>query len=331
MNLSEAWAALDREHSRAAGMVSRRLDSAAPCGLLAAVEQPGSVRALLIEVPMEAIGPEQWARGRGFEVHPIMLGGGDRGRVQLQIRCADRTWEDVFMALTIDLVSRLERADSPVDAVAALRRRLAIWQAFFQRDNPAGLTPEEQRGLLGELWCMRHVLFDAWSPSAAVRAWQGPAGAAQDFIAHVAVEVKASLVDGPPWLRIANAQQLDQPAGLELILLHVAIAAHEGGQVALPSLVEDVVATLTERAPGSLEEFFARLQTAGYLMAEAELYVNRFSVQAEAFYRVVDGFPRIIDSDLHPGVVSVEYAIGTAAIQPFRLELAAARQLLGAG
>jgi hypothetical protein len=330
MNLATAWVTLEAENSRQAGIVSRRLDSPAPCGLLAAIEQPGSVRALLIEVPVEAVGTEPWPRARGFDVHPVLLSGGVRGSVQLQLRCGDRAWGEVFVALTIDLVQRLEQETTAHGAVAALHQRLAIWQAFFQRQAPEGLTPEEQRGLFGELTCLRKFLLDGWETSPAIRAWQGPLGGAQDFVAKLAVEVKASLVDSPPRIRISSAQQLTQPAGLELLLWHVQLAAHDAGEESLPALAASVGSIVGERDASSITAFLDRLQAAGYLATEADKYPTRYSVQEQTFYRVADGFPRIVPDDLISGVVGVQYAIETTALLPFRIEEPEAVQLIGA-
>ena len=330
MNLATAWTTLEREDSRQAGIISRRLDSPAPCGLIAAIEQPGAVRALLIEVPVDAVGPEPWPRARGFEVHPVLLVGGAKGTVQLQLRCGDRAWADVFAALTIDLVQRLEQEKTSQGAVASLHQRLAIWQAFFQRQAPDGLTPEEQRGLFGELLCLHRFLLDGWGVAAAVHSWQGPLGGSQDFVAQLAVEVKASLVDAPPRIRISSAQQLAQPAGLELLLWHVRLATHDHGERSLPELVSEVGSAISEREAGSVTAFLDRLQAAGYVAAEAEKYPSRYSVQEQTFYRVADGFPRIVPDDLLAGVVGVQYAIEIATLLPFRLEAPDAMKLIGA-
>ncbi len=328
MNLANAWLDLQQESSTQSGLFVRRIETTAPCGLLAGLEQPGSVRILLIEVPADAVGGEVWPRARGFHVRPVWLSAGGRNAVQLQLRCGDRAWSDVFSALTIDLVQRLSAAPSAAASVAALHQRLAIWQSFFQRQAQDGLTPEEQRGLFGELICLQRFLVDAWSPSEAVRAWQGPLGAAQDFVSRLSVEVKASLVDAPPCVRISSANQLQPPPGLDLLLCHIRLALLDAGDHSLPDLVAQVTEGLASLDASCLTMFLDRLQAAGYLHEEAEKYPNRYSVSEQRFYVVREGFPRIVPNDLKQGVNSVHYAIDLLALLPFRLDEPEALKLL---
>jgi Putative PD-(D/E)XK family member, (DUF4420) len=327
MNLAAAWTLLEAEHSRGVGLVTRRLDSAAPYGILAGVEHPANVRALVLEVPAEAIGPAPWPRARGFEVLPVAISPGPKGTVQLQLRCVDRAWSDVFSALSSDLVNRLEKEPSAAAAVISLRKRLSIWHAFFQR-GANGLSAQQQRGLFGEVWCLQNLLIKAWGAERAVDSWQGPYGAAHDFRGpEVALEVKATLMEAASAMKISNEHQLASDAVRRLFLCQVVLALHEAGQKSLPDLVREVSSQLGQVDPTVMAEFEDRLQASGYLHLEAAKYPERYSVPSYALYRVIEGFPRLTPADLAEGIETVTYVLRTSSLTTFKLadaELAAA-------
>jgi hypothetical protein len=319
MNLAGAWTLLEAEHSRGVGLVTRRLDSAAPYGILAGVEHPANVRALVLEVPADAIGPAPWPRARGFEVLPVAVSPGPKGTVQLQLRCVDRAWSDVFSALSSDLVNRLEKEPSAAAAVVSLRKRLSVWHAFFQR-GVNGLSSEQQKGLFGEVWCLQTLLINAWGAGRAVDSWQGPYGAAHDFRGpEAAVEVKATLMEAASTMSISNEHQLESDPVRRLLLCQVVLALHETGQKSLPDLVKEVSNQLGQVDAAVMAEFEDRLQASGYLHAEAAKYPDRYSVPSYALYKVVEGFPRLTPADLAEGIETVKYVLRTSSLTSFKL------------
>ena len=330
MNLTTAWALLESEHSRETGLVTRRIESGGACGLLAGIEHPANVRALVLEVPADAIGPAPWPRARGFEVLPVATSPGPKGTVQLQLRCVDRAWSDVFGALATDLVGRLEKEATATAAVIALRKRLLVWHAFFQR-GVNGLSGEEQRGLFGEVWCLQHYLIAAWGPARAVDSWQGPYGAAHDFRGpETAMEVKTSLVEGASFLRISNQHQLESDPVRRLLLCQVVLSLHETGHDSLPDLVKEVSAGLGQVDPVVMGEFEDRLQASGYLHADAPKYPSRYSVPTHSMYKVIEGFPRLTPADLTHGIATVQYVLDTTALGSFKLANSEVANAIGA-
>ena len=96
------------------------------------------------------------------------------------------------------------------------------WHHLLRGGRGTLLSPEEQKGLLGELFVLERLLLPSMDASSAVTAWRGPLGAPKDFeIARVAVEAKTHC-----WcchtvsLNHICSSQLDE-RGVDSLFLHV--------------------------------------------------------------------------------------------------------------
>ena len=255
------------------------------------------------------------------------------GDVSLDLVLLDEAHADIFAALVVDLLDDLERTDAArpgaVPADVTLTRRLRRWQHLLASVSPAGLSPEGQRGLFGELTVLSDPLIDELGADA-VTAWTGPDGTPQDFQTDaVAIEVKTTAGNRTELVRINGERQLDAPSGVELVLAALALDARRGGGgETLPELVERV--TLRAAQLGSAAELQHRLAHAGYLSTQAHLYADiRYQLRRRALFRVRHGFPRLIPSDLGPGLSDLSYVIDLGTASEHRIEEADLRTLLG--
>jgi hypothetical protein len=198
-------------------------------------------------------------------------------------------------------------ACTAVAVVPTLQKTMQKWQHFFSKATTSGLSPEERRGLYGELNVLR-ALLQGGCPATAVEGWQGPELKAVDFLfGPVGLEVKTTLSHQPLRVTIANEHQLsDQTAPiLFLAVLPLRVTTHTGET--LNELVGELRELLAEW-PLSLASFKDLLLQAGYLDIHADLYQEeRYFVLERRFYRVADGFPRLTASALPPGIVHVSY------------------------
>ena len=77
--------------------------------------------------------------------------------------------------------------------VKVLLHRFEKWKSLFENVASAGLTPEEQRGLYGELFFLRKWLNNTTNKRKCIEAWYGPEKSNQDFQHEDwALEVKTS-------------------------------------------------------------------------------------------------------------------------------------------
>lgn len=332
MKIEELWPQLEAARAAAAsrrgasGWVLRQLRPEPACPLHAAVELATGRRGLLIRIRPEHGPPKRrWPVCRGLEVIAAREG----ADVLFGVALKEARHSDVFTALAEDLARRITAAPDANARIAALLGGLARWQKFLAA-RAEGLSFEAQRGLWAELHFFREELVPLAGAESAVSIWQGPAGAAQDFLLPAgAVEVKATSAKPPFVVLISSERQLDSQGLNALYLRHYALAEREGAGESLPEAVAAARAAVA--ASGAAELFEDRLLAAGYLDAHAPRYEGRgWRIRETRDFVVRRGFPRLIERDLPGGVGSVRYSLALAACEPFAIPVATLRAALAA-
>lgn len=332
MSLEEIWDELERiTPSGASGRVMRRIQPEAACDLFVAVAKPTNLRLLLMPVAERSLaGLEALPSGSGVETR--IARPGEQGRdAALELVLTDPRYRDIFTALATDIAQAVAAEDDEPAGVAALIGRLRRWQHFLEEAGPTGLGPEAQRGLYAELWLMRNHLFPVLGPIASVLAWKGPTHSAHDFeLGQTAIEVKSTLAKQHQILRIVSERQLDDTGLESLFLFHLSLDAHRDTGQPLPALVEELRQLVGSTGVATVLD--DGLIEAGYLDAHRALYLNPgYAIRESNFFRVWDGFPRIVERDLRSGVGDVHYSVSVAECRHFLTSREAVLGRLGAG
>ena len=322
MKLDSIWEAIDKE-AAPAGLLRRRVEPDSPYDIFLLQKRPSRARSLLASF----MGPSgtTWqtlssSRGLGIEVSV------SKESASIELTERDPRFRSIFDALVADIlaglrvVAGLPVAERPVpmDFVAG---RIHRWQACL-KTAPDGLSEEKQAGLFAELKSLYELLAHGVLPLDAVRAWAGPSYGAQDFQrGGLCVEVKASRQRKPTIVRISSERQLDTAGVSRLFLVHFALEARaDGAGESLRGLVETVRQRIGYESQAGLLLDDA-LAAYGYLDVHAAKYdVSWFSVRAVDAFDVMDGFPRIVEGNLAPGVGDVSYGLALSACEPFRVE-----------
>lgn len=333
LQLAQHWEQLHR--SRSAGTGGYVVTRIAPDGrwdFWVALVKPGDTRALLMGLgkPVPALSTPLPA-SRGFSTRlAASVPPGLRTASLLEVHLDNPAFQDIFDVLIGDLVRAAEQHLEESGAVQAVLGQLRKWQRFVQKVPPEGLSSEQRRGLFGELYVLRDYMIPALGFLNSIAAWTGPAGAHQDFQGSgFGVEVKTSSAKEPQTMRIASERQLDDSGLAMLLLCHLSLEEKAGTGETLPSIIAD----LREKAAAlALEaELEEKLYEAGYHDVHAPLYSKLgFVVRGLNFYRVERDFPRILESELRPGVGTVVYSIAASECGPYQLEAEDFRGLLEA-
>jgi hypothetical protein len=311
--IDDQWKELEAEPS----FVGWRLLLARPkkgFPLQVALEGTSRRRAVLLRVPVDLIPVrKKWPACRGLFFFTENISGQAHCGVSLK----DERFADVFTALSEDLARRVSETSSAVEAVGVFFGQLGRWQKFLAVSTE-GLSPEAQRGLWGELHCLRERLIPVLGVEMAVEGWKGGQKAHQDFqFLSGAIEVKTTTAKQPQAVRITSERQLDDSAWSPLFLHVLVLEIREGGAATLPILVESLRSQLVTHQ--SVREVFEdALLAYGYMDSHAGLYSgNGYLVRAAHWYRVMKKFPRLIESALPTSVGDVNYALSLAACEPF--------------
>jgi hypothetical protein len=141
----------------------------------------------------------------GLELYVIPQGA--RGKLVLLLQ-DNSNWE-IFYALCSDLVRATANVKDESAASIIILRRLQRWQELLCKTRRGILTPDEIKGLIGELLFLKTPLAAVFGYDAAIVGWRGPEDGPQDFaINETAVEVKCQSGGTKPVVRISSADQL---------------------------------------------------------------------------------------------------------------------------
>lgn len=242
--------------------------------------------------------------------------GGAAGPQRLVLTLARHIDSDLFLGLCETLIGRLKDTADPATALAVALSHLKRWKAFLAGRNARLLSPEEIRGLFGELHVLRTLFQDTLPQATAVDAWCGPDDSHQDFIfGNRAIEVKSLSGRERSTVRISSEDQLESLAD-ELFLLTQRLSEMPTAEQALS--LNDIVALIEDELTDAqaIDQFADKLAGMGYAPL-AEYDAPRFVVGGLQGYRVADEFPRLIRSALPPGIRKVSYDITLEAIAPF--------------
>ena len=245
---------------------------------------------------------------------------GTDGRRTLVIRLLDASHKDIFLTLCNDIAEAAATAATEVEAVSIVVMRTWRWHQLLRAGTDKRLTPEEQRGLAGELLVLQRHLLPRLSASASVAAWTGPMDAPKDFeVGRIAIESKARRGGATPSIAISSENQLDT-SGIDQLFLHVVAVDRSpdgiDGSFTLPELATAIREVIEYSEPPSAERFDSLLYAAG-LLPEHNYDDFRWVAGESKLFEVSEAFPKIAAGDVPQGVSSVRYSLALAACEPF--------------
>lgn len=316
MPADSMWQRLEIHGEEAGQFIRLRIPEVKACAAYAARRTSDGHEALMIEVRKNALPDSgQYPESRGFSVSAVPLRGGRSGETRLVLTLLDVRYRDVFLTLSADLFRVLAQAEKEQEAVELFVSRLSRWQAFLRRHGPEALSLEARRGLFGELLVLRDILLPDLGP-VCISGWEGPRRASHDYeLPRGSLEVKTTRAATPSEFEISNVLQLDDSHTQRLYLVLVLVQENESSGESLPEITSSIRGMLSGEA---LDQFEDRLVDAGFLDRHLYLYqAPRYSLRSIRPFRVREGFPRILESMVPPGVTAVSYTVAVAACLPF--------------
>ncbi len=319
MTSEKLWQALEAElHDvLASGIQIRRIHPESSRDLFLGFKKPDDRRVFLLRVQRTALPlREELPETRGLEILSATLPSDGPAHASLGLILKEERFKDIFTALVDDLSRYIALQENDQSAVTTFINRMQRWQKFLE-SHAEGLSDEAQRGLYGELHFLReHVLPELGAQG--VFSWTGAQRTPQDFqFVNCAVEVKTSIAKQLQTLRITNERQLDDSYLHALFLHHLSLETLRGTGETLVEIITSLRNTLGPDHV-TLQKFEEALVDAGYLDTHAHRYSTvGYSIRESNFFRVTEGFPRIVEADLCSGVGDVSYCISVAECKHF--------------
>ena len=330
MNLAEVWEHLE-EDTRVAGVsgrVQRRIVPAGRRDFFLGLEMPSRNRMLILRVAAGAVeGQPEVPDSRGLAVRRTPRDV-DGEQMEVELALTESQHLDIFDLLIRDLVDAAEEPRDERTGLTSFLSRLSDWQQLLRRLAPRGLSREAQQGLWGELWVLREIVAPEMGMAEAVRAWCGPLGADQDFqMMNTSIEVKTSTAHSLDRLQISSERQLDVPDDVTLLLVGISLDSRPRHGETLLDIVG--ISRVAASKSGCLHLLDDRLELYGYEAEDEGLYSEvGYSVRSFHPFRVGEGFPMILSSDLRDGVGEVRYSVSIDSCASFRMAVQEPGELL---
>lgn len=312
------WQSLETGPAPASGIVLRRFPADFFPEINAALRLPGGHPAFAIRLP-DDISLETLIT-QNFRDLKISFPASDPTLLLIELQ--NPALREIFAVLCDDLASHLKYEDAPAALSHEIRGRLYQWSLLFEKAAAPGLSPEEQRGLFGELIFLKMLLENTPNALPVLNGWLGTSGGIQDFFfADRAIEVKTTFGNKHQTLVISNAAQLDDSGLAQLWLAHFALETpvSDAGKTLNEAVAE--LLTLIEKEAGAVTRFRVKLAEAGYFDTHAGQYEQpAYQIRSEHFYEIKEEFPRIRTTELRPGIETLKYSIRVADCQRWRTD-----------
>jgi len=234
----------------------------------------------------------------------------DPNKVLFLVQLINQQHTEVFSVLCEDLIQKVAEIESADEVLRFLIQRLDKWKSLFESASGQGLTPDQQRGLYGELYFLRSWLETNQNLDNSILAWQGPGGNFRDFqLGEWGLEVKTTHGNNHQKVQVSSERQLDTSNLKNMFLYHLSLEEQLFSGETLNEMVDSVEVLLEEKGSG-LSDFKIRLLQVGYFDQHRHLYEKKgYKIRACDVYEIKDLFPRIEEADLRRGVGDVKYSI----------------------
>ncbi len=308
--IKEIWNHLESNTSTIAGLFKQRYSDTCKCDAFLGVKYPENFRMLILKVPF-AVGKDfnfkYEFRCLRFEK---VYDHDDSNLLLLNLVLSDRIFKDVFDSLVIDILGNIINESDIKVILKKYTNRLEKWRNLFERYNPEGLTPEEQRGLFGELYFLRKFLQANTNCSDVVNTWVGAEKQVRDFQSGTwAVEVKTTSGNNHQKVYISSERQLDITNLESLYLYHISLEQMQNSGETLNDIVDSVIEILRTDIQ-ALNKFKGKIYEAGYFELQRDLYnTTGYIIRGDIFYKVENDFPRIQEHEIRQGVGDVKYSV----------------------
>lgn len=308
--IKQIWTQLETNSSAVSGLFKLRYSEKSPCDAFLGVKVPEMYRMIIIRTPFAAGKDFNFKyEFRGLKFDKI-YDHDDSKFLLLNLILVDKQFKDVFDVLLVDILNAIiDESDIKV-ILKTFANRLIKWQSLFEKFKQQGLTPEEQRGLYGELYFMRKFLYDNSDYKNVVISWMGPERQLRDYqFGRWGVEVKTTHGNNHQKVHISSERQLDTTNLDNFFLNHLSLELRQQSGETLNQLVDAVIETLSSDFT-ALSSFRNKLIESGYFDHHRNLYSDiGYFIRQDVFYKIEKAFPRIEERDIRSGIGDVKYSI----------------------
>lgn len=316
--INQIWEELENDSSFSHGLLFRRYSGSVLPDVFLALQIPEKCRCIAASVSNSVqINLSRFSNLKDISVE-IIPDVDKPEKAILLFKLLNNQHKDIFSVLCEDLIASISNVTDETQLVKELLNRFEKWKSLFDKAASQELSPEEQRGLFGELFLVRKFLQNNSDFLKVLNAWIGQEKSVRDFQSGTwSVEVKTTSGNNHQKIHISSERQLDTSNLEHLFLFHLSLEARQQSGETLNQIVDSISEVLHSDFT-ALNRFKSKLLTGGYFEHHRELYENvGYFIREETFYRVENDFPRIEEKDVRSGVGDVKYSIIVSGCSSF--------------
>lgn len=318
MKIKQIWEDLENDKSITKGLLIRRYSGTVLPDIFIAVQQPEKLLCIAASLSVHSeINISSFTNLQEIQVDIVPDSNGD-GKNMLIFKLLNNQHKDIFAILCDDLILSIANETNENKLINILLNRFEKWKSLFNKLSQPGLSPEDQRGLFGELFFLRKFLQSSSDYQNILNTWVGPSKEIRDFQhGNWALEVKTTIGNNHQKVQISSERQLDTSHLEYLFLYYISLEKAQDSGETLPEIISSVKDILLFDTI-SLNRYKAKLYEAGYFDHHEELYNNSgYHIRQDNYYLVEGDFPRLQENELRNGVGDVKYSIIVSLCQHY--------------
>ncbi len=291
----------------------KRVDSTHPLDLYIGIDDMARWTILLI-CP---------SRPKHFSSSKMIYGAiGERidGRWSVSLSLIDDTYRDMFVLFCSDIIDSSRNIQNKDNGTRFIIKRYEEWKKMLANSKGEMLSPEEIKGLLGELFILNTELVELFGSDEAVLSWTGPRFAHQDFIfGDIWYEVK-TISSSQDYVQISSIEQLDSAGIGHLVIIHADQTSITNNRATNVNMIyRQLLNRLTD--DDTRELFCNTLLKFGYYpRPEYEESDYTFEIKDVIHYSISEDFPCLRKNLIPSAVAKAVYMISLSAIEQFKEE-----------
>ena len=308
--INQIWSELANDKSFSKGLLLRRYSGAVLPDVYVAIQHPEKLLCICISISDSIeVNISSFSNLQEIQVD-FYPSPNQAGKNALVFKLLNFQHKDIFTVLCEDLISSIATETNEKKLVKDILNRFEKWKSLFNKIGLQGLTPEEQRGLFGELYFLRKYLQANISPLEIVTTWIGTEKQVRDFQSGSwAVEVKTTHGNNHQKVHISSERQLDITNLDDLFLYHISLEQMQNSGETLNDIVDSIIEILQPDTL-ALNKFKSKIYEVGYFDLQRSLYETvGYFIRQDVFYKVENDFPRIQENEIRVGVGDVKYSI----------------------
>lgn len=272
-----------------------------------------SQRCLIIELPFDFDKPFQQ-----FEKENLSLKYFKKEKC-LCIILNDDFFKDLFDDLILSIYSKIHNISNTEEYSELFARHFFKWSTFFENKKTDGLTRDQVKGLIGELFYLKNLLLNSkLSVDELLISWRGPYDEGHDFVFEFTDYEIKTIESSKNNVRISSEFQLECEKGKNLELVVILVNSDNENGLSLKSLINDIKIIVLDKL-GDNSIFINALAQKGLTIGDLDQYeIYRYTPIEEISYDSTrENFPKLIRSTIPEEINKLNYNVRLNLIEEF--------------